>query len=601
MTQTPPPLSWDGSARPSGRTEHTGSVDTGLDVPGLLVRATAVGAGPATVTVTPQRTPGVVLIEVTTGEPDDGLPARVRVEWRLPCTGATALWTPTTDTRWLPPSWREPRTAALAKGAPVGSLVGSGDAALCTFAAGELVLPVDIGEGAVEETGEFTWWVEHEGPTLRLLLDLSGRHFADTVRDCAAWWATLLPPAPVPPAAFAPVFCTWYALHLAMTSADVERLAALAAPLGFGALIVDDGWQTDERSRSYATTGDWQPAPAGFPDFAAHVERVQALGLDYLVWYALPFAGDRSAAVGELAAHSLARLPQLETYVLDPRSAAVRAHQVERLAAAVEKYGVDGLKIDFIDTFVRTTATGASPDPDCATVDEGVRKLLAELDARLRAARPDVLVEHRQPYVGPGLWPYATMVRATDCPHNAAENRARTADLRLTAGPLAVHADPLTWHPSESPEQIAVLLLSVLFSTPQVSVDLGVQGPEQLAALRFWLSVMREHTALLQRGDLRPYRPELGYPLIEARHGRSLAFGRYAPLPASVTGDWDTLLLANADPDTLVRLAFDTAPGQLSVLVQDCFGGTVAEAATAVDGRELALHVPLGGLLTLRR
>ncbi|MDH6575783.1 alpha-galactosidase [Kitasatospora sp. MAP5-34] len=602
MPQTP--LSWDGSAPSSGRTEATRIVETGLDVPGLRARATAVGADSVTVTVTPQRVPGVVLVEVTPGSPDDQLPVRARVEWRLPCTGATGLWTPSTDSRWLPPSWREPRTASLPKGAPVGSLVGSGDAALCTFAVGELVLPVSIGEGAVEETGEFTWWVEHEGPSLRLLLDLTGRHFADTVRECAGWWATLLTPAPVPPAAFEPVFCTWYALHLAMTSADVERLAALAAPLGFGALIVDDGWQTDERSRSYATTGDWQPAPVGFPDFAAHVERVQKLGLKYLLWHALPFAGDRSAAVADLAVHALTRLPQLETYVLDPRSATVRAHQVERLAGAVEKYGVDGLKIDFIDTFVRAEAATdatASPEADCATVAEGVRKLLAELDVRLRAACPELLVEHRQDYMGPGLWPYATMVRATDCPHNAAENRTRTADLRLTAGPLAVHADPLTWHPSESPEQIAVLLLSVLFSTPQVSVDLGVQRPEQLAALRFWLTVMREHTALLQRGDLRPHRPELAYPLIEARHGRSLAFGRYAPLPAPVTGDWDTLLLANADPDTLVRLTFDAAPGPLTVLVQDCLGATVTEGTPTVDGLELALRVPLGGLLTLRR
>ncbi|GAA0688078.1 hypothetical protein GCM10010193_47600 [Kitasatospora atroaurantiaca] len=599
MTETP--IGWDGSARPSGRTETTRE----LDVPGLRARATAIGARDLTVTVTPQDVPGVVLVEVAAVRPDDRLPERLRVEWRLPCTGATAYWTPDTGARWLPPSWLAPRVASLPKGAPVGSLVGTGDRALCTFAVGEPVLPVSIGEGVVEETGEFSWWVEHEGPSLRLLLDLSQRHFADAVRGCAAWWATLLPPVAVPPAAFEPVFCTWYALHLAMTAVDVERLAALAAPLGFGTVIVDDGWQTDETSRSYATTGDWQPAPAAFPDFAGHVARVRALGLNYLLWHAVPFAGDRSAAVAELAGHSLAHLPQLETYVLDPRSATVRSHQVERLSAAVEKYGVDGLKVDFIDTFARTAATAvtaaASPEADCATVAEGVQKLLAELDHRLRAARPEVLIEHRQDYVGPGLRPYATMVRATDCPHNTAENRARTADLRLTAGPLAVHADPLTWHPSERPEQIAVLLLSVLFATPQVSVDLGAQRHEQLAALRFWLSVMREHTDLLQCGEFRPHRPELAYPLIEARHGRSLAFGRYAPVPVPVGGDWDVLLLGNADADTLVRLAFDRPPGPLAVLVQDCLGRTVAEAAPTVDGRELALHVPLGGLLTLRR
>ncbi|MER5866604.1 glycoside hydrolase family 36 protein [Kitasatospora sp. NPDC002040] len=597
---TTAPLSWDGSAHPSGRTETACAVETGLDLAGLRVRATAVGAADLAVRVTPQEVPGVLLIEVSPGDPTDEAPVRARVEWRLPCTGATGYWTPGTGTRWLPPSWALPRIAALPKGAPVGSLVGTADAALCTFAVGETVRPVSIGEGAVEETGEFSWWVEHEGGTLRLLLDLSGRHFADTVRGAADWWGASQPLSVVPDSAFEPVFCTWYALHLAMTATEVEKLAELAAPLGFGALIVDDGWQTDENGRSYATTGDWQPAPVGFPDFAEHVARVRALGLNYLLWHALPFAGDRSAAIGTLAEHALAHLPALETYVLDPRSPVVRAHQVERLAAAVEQHGVDGLKIDFIDTFLREPTT-ASPDPDCTEVAEGVRRLLAELDARLRAVRPEVLIEHRQQYMGPGLWPYATMVRATDCPHNATENRTRTADLRLTAGPLAVHADPLTWHPDEAPAQIAVLLLSVLFATPQVSVDLAAQGPGQLAALRFWLAVMAEHRDLLQRSEFRPHRPELAYPLIESRRGGARAFGRYAPVPVAVAGEWDLLLLGNADPDTLVRLTFDRPPGRLTVLVQDAMGGTVAEAAPNVEGLELSLHVPLGGLLTLRR
>ncbi|MFD8593462.1 glycoside hydrolase family 36 protein [Kitasatospora sp. NPDC059646] len=591
-------LSWDGSAPPSGRTETSRTVAAGP----LAVRVTAVGSGTAPAVTVTEPAPGVLLIEAATGEPG----ARLRTEWQLPCTGATAYWSPHTDARWLPPSWSMPREASLPKGAPVGSLVGAGDRALCTFAVGELVRPVTIGEGAVEETGRFAWWVEHDGPRTGLRLDLTGRHYADTVRESADWWETLAPVRTVPDAAFEPVFCTWYALHLAMAAPDVERLAALAAPLGFRSLIVDDGWQTDERSRSYATTGDWQPAPTDFPDFAAHVARIRGLGLNYLLWHAIPFVGDRSAAAQELAGHTLAHLPQLETHLLDPRSATVRAHQVERLAAAVEQHGVDGLKVDFVDTFARTPAPGApphtaSPEADCATVAEGVRKLLAELDERLRATRPDVLVEHRQDYLGPGLWPYATMVRAADCPHNAVENRARTADLRLTAGPLAVHADPLTWHPDESPEQIAVLLQSVLFATPQVSVDLGAQSPDRLAVLAFWLRVAKEHRELLQRGELRPHRPELAYPLIEAARGRQLAFGRYAPLPVRAHGEWELLLVANADQDTLVRVEFDRAPGPVELLVQDCRGGEVARAQTPVAGTELAVRVPTGGLLTLRR
>ncbi|GAA1946784.1 glycoside hydrolase family 36 protein [Kitasatospora viridis] len=570
-------LSWDGSAPPSGRTETTRELATA--VPGLRLRATAIGAPELAVTVT--GTDRLLLIEADPVGATDELPARVRIDWRLPCTGATALWRPNTDSRWLPPSWSTPREASLAAGAPIGSLVGAGDAALCSYAVAEPVGPVRIGEGVVEETGEFTAWVEQQG-RLRLRLDLTGRHFSDTVRELVRWWEALST-VRVPDEAFDPVFCTWYARHLEITAPEVERLAALAAPLGFGAVIVDDGWQTPETTRSYATAGDWEPA---FPDFGEHVQRVQDLGLAYLLWCALPFAGDRSALGRRFAGRHLAHREELDTSVLDPAVPEVRAHLVARIGELVGKYGLDGLKLDFIDTFAR-----------CGGDVEGVRLLLAELAEVLPAG---LLVEHRQPYVGPGLWPYATMVRATDCPHNAAENRQRTTDLRLTAGPLAVHADPLTWHPDESPTEIAVLLQQVLFATPQVSVDLGAQGPEQLAALRFWLGVAREHVELLQRGRFRAYRPELGYPLLESADGAARAFGRYAPVPIEADAEWSLLLVANADPDPGVRLSFPEPPGRVTVLVHGARGEVLSEYVTDCGG-ELTVTAPRGSLLTLRR
>jgi alpha-galactosidase len=573
-------LSWDGSAPPSGRTET--SREPATTVPGLRVRVTAIGAEDLAVTVTAaDADERLLLIEAVPVGSADELPPRVRVEWRLPCTGATALWRPDTDSRWLPPSWSRPRTASLAAGAAIGSLVGAGDAALCSYAVAERVLPVLLGEGVVEESGDFTAWVEQQG-VLTLRLDLTNRHFSDTVREMVRWWEGW-GAIKVPDEAFEPVFCTWYAKHLEVTAAEVERLAALAAPLGFGTLIVDDGWQTAETGRSYGTAGDWEPA---FPEFAGHVRRVRELGLAYLLWCALPFAGDRSAVGRRFAGRHLGRRDELETSVLDPSIPEVRAHLVARLGELATRYQLDGLKVDFVDTFARY---GADP--------EAVHQLLAELDRALPAG---LLVEHRQPYSGPGLWPYATMVRATDCPHSAAENRQRTADLRLTSGPLAVHADPLTWHPQESPTGIAVLLQQVLFATVQVSVDLGAQSQAQLAALRFWLSVSRAHTGLLQRGEFRAHRPELGYPLLESADGDARAFGRYAPVPIEADARWTLLLVANADADQAVRLGFPEPLGAVTVLVRDPQGAVLSEY-TAEVGTELTVTVPRGSLLALRR
>ncbi|MFJ1705899.1 glycoside hydrolase family 36 protein [Kitasatospora sp. NPDC088346] len=570
----------------------------------LSVQLTGLGCDRLDTTVTPVGE-GVALIEIAVP-----VRATVRAEWRVPCVGATAYWTPDTNaSRWLPPSWVAPRTVSLSLGAPVAALVGAGDRTLCTAAAGETTAPVRVGAGVVEESGEFAFTVEQElrpdGPPMRLRIDLSGRHFATTLHEVGAWWAEGRHHPGVAPAARMPAYSTWYSLHQSVDAATVEQQAVLAAAVGCESIIVDDGWQTTDRARGYGHCGDWVPNPAAFPDPAAHVAEVHRAGLAYLLWYAVPFIGRHNDARDRFKGMILREEPHLDAAVLDPRHPEVRAHLVERISRAVEEWGMDGVKLDFIDRFAVADPPPAPAGADRGEVHEGVLQLLADLDTRLRRTRPDVIVEHRQPYVGPGLWPYATMVRATDCPLSPAENRQRTVDCRLTAGPLAVHADMIMWNPAETPEAVAVHLVNALFSVPQISVDLAAQSPGQLAALRFWLGVFRRYAAVLQFGTLEPARPDLGYPLVRAGDAGTTVVARYAPLPVALpareAGDGPrTVLVANADADPVVLLTA-TRPERTRALVQDCRGEILSETVLDLVPGVNPVTVPTGGLLTLTR
>lgn len=260
---------------------------------------------------------------------------------------------------------------------------------------------------------------------------------------------------------------------------------------------------------------------------------------------------------------------------------------------------MDGLKVDFVDWFARAEAPPVGPEADCESVDEGVERLLAAIRGRITAVDPEAMIEHRQPYVSPGLWPYVTMIRATDCPLSPQENRQRTIDVRLAAGPVPVHADMLMWHPAEPPEQIACHLINVLYSVPQISVDLAAQSPGQREAIAFWLGVFREHADTLQLGRLRPARPDLGYPMVTADGGATVVVARYAALPVDASGDgWRTLLVANADVDPDVRLT--GGGGTVQATVQDARGRIVRQGEVELD-RAGTIPVPRGGLLTLRR
>ncbi|GAB7185810.1 glycoside hydrolase family 36 protein [Kitasatospora sp. Ki12] len=522
----------------------------------------------------------------------------VRIEWRVPCVDATAFWTPEPrGTGRLPAAWSAPRRTGLADGAPIAALVGTGDVALCAFAAGRP--DVLTGAGVVEETGEFRFWAQ-AAERLTVRIDTSRRHYARCLADLAAWWGADHA-ADIPDAARQPAYSTWYSMHQDVSPKGVETQAALGKELGLDVIIVDDGWMTADRTRGYAHCGDWEPV--SLPDTAAHVRRVHELGVRYLLWYALPFIGKDSAAYQRIGRYALAEVPRMGAVVADPRHPEVRAFLTDRLARAVEEWGMDGLKVDFVDWFARAAQGGdapaAGPGADCDSVDEGVRRLLAAIRDRITAANPEAMIEHRQPYVSPGLWPYATMIRATDCPLSPQENRQRTVDVRLAAGPVPVHADMLMWHPAEPPEQIACHLINVLFSVPQVSVDLAAQSDGQREALAFWLGVFREHTETLQLGELLPARPDLGYPMVTARGADTVAVARYAALPVDAAGeDWRTLLVANADADPDVRLTGGS--GRAAVTVRDARGHIVRQGEVELAAAD-PIPVPRGGLLTLRR
>ncbi|WP_433249388.1 glycoside hydrolase family 36 protein [Streptosporangium sp. CA-135522] len=572
--------------------------------PHALAGANSVQAGDVTIEVTGADdvtiapiSDGVWLVEARAESR-----ATILAQWRIPCVSVTAFWTPDSGAhRWVPPIWNAPKTSSLTAGAPVVCLVGTADANVCTVAAAESVSEVRFGNGAIEETGEFLFTVEHEGETLRLRLDLSDRPFSRALTDVAAWWAEGRHLPVTPAAARMPAYSTWYSMHQEVSEKSVELQARLARELGCETIIVDDGWQTADRDRGYAHCGDWEANEVAFPDMSAHVKRVRELGMAYMLWYAIPFVGRQNAAFERFSGKLLRFLDHMEAGVLDPRYPDVRAHILDRLSQAVEAWDMDGLKIDFVDRFTVPEPPAPADGMDCDEVSEGVRRLLHELDARLRRTRPDVLIEHRQPYVSPGLWPYANMIRAVDCPLSPQENRQRTVDLRLLAGPIAVHSDMILWHPTEPAEQVAVHLINALFSVPQISVDLSAQTAEQRAVIEFWLGIFRRHLATLQLGVLDPIRPEHGYPLVRAYDEQIMVIARYAPVPVEVPASgWRELLVANADPDQNVVLLGRVA-GRVRASVYDCRGTLISSETPRLDAGTALVPVPMGGLLRLHR
>ena len=471
------------------------------------------------------------------------VPPRFAVSFDLPQQDAHHKWTTQLEQVKIPPNWSCGTTSRLCSSMPLVAFLNDSDRNRICVAASEPMRTVDFEAGLREEDCRIVWKVtffsEAEAPlssySVKLRIDRRDVFFGDAIREGTDWivkTAGLKPAAP-PPAAFEPLYSAWYSFHQNVFASEIEAECAEAANLGMKVLIVDDGWQTDDNNRGYAYTGDWEISTRRFPDMAAHVKKVQELGMKYMIWYGVPMMGLKAKNYERFKGKYLwTSNDRWAGYsCMDPRFPEVREYICSLYEKALKEWNLDGLKLDFIDAI-----EFHGPDPaveenyagrDIKTLPEAVDRLMKDVFARLKAIKPDVLIEFRQGYVGPAIRQYGNMLRAADCPGDLLANRCRTANLRLTSGGTAVHADMLEWHRDEKPETAARYVLSTMFSTIQYSVMLRTYPESHKRMIAHWLKFSSDHRDALLHGAFRPHHFEAFYPWIEAESASERIVGVY--------------------------------------------------------------------------
>ena len=591
---------------------------------------TTTNAGPYTLTLTGETgsftptlaareaEPGVFLVDLTLNSDAAAKPGPLTLGWEHPSVDIQAHWD--TGCGWdrsKGVNWDGGRTAKATSQAPVVSLFNGVGRNRLTFAFSDALHPVKSQAGVVEETGlydcHFKLFTEpgpalsHYAATVRL--DTRDVPYYDSLAAVSEWWASQpgYSPAPVPDVARRPMYSTWYSMHQDVTPEGIEEQCRLSRELGCHAVIVDDGWQTADSARGYGYTGDWRPAPERIPDMAAHVRRVHDLGMKYLLWYSVPFVGVHSKAYKRFEDKLLStqQFDMGDAFgILDPRFPDVRAYLIETYENALREWGMDGFKLDFVDSFSLPREKQHETDPrrDLESVDEAVDVLLTDVMARLRALKPDVCVEFRQSYVGPLMRKYGNMFRAGDCPNDALTNRIRTLDIRLLCGDTAAHADMTMWRSDEPVEAAAQQIVHTLFAVPQISVLLDTLPADHLEMVRWWLGFWNDNRDVLLDGKLQPLHPELLYPVVIASTEQKRVIAAYAGMVLRPGPDVpDVLWLVNgtSEPRLVVELMADLGPRRLTA--RDCRGHLVRENEVTLGAGLYAWDVPPSGTLCLSR
>ncbi|MEK5027876.1 glycoside hydrolase family 36 protein [Paenibacillus sp. FSL M7-1046] len=559
---------------------------------------------------------GLQYVRLTLQSPVPAVPTALSLRWSCPALDVQGLWHPAAGrSRELIPDWLEGFPSRSTSSAPVVCLYGNKGNNVLSFACSDVLHPLRLHAGLHEETASFhcavTLFTEPCSPFTDyeavLRLDSRSIPYYDALAGVAEWWAGLQgnKPSSVPDVAREPMYSTWYSFHQQLTAAEIEAECRIAAELGCKAVIVDDGWQTEDEARGYAYCGDWRISSGKIPDMKAHVAVVHELGLKYLLWYAVPFIGKHSEAWQTFGDKLLYYDDGFGAGVVDPRYPEVRAYLTSIYEQALVDWDLDGFKLDFVDSFYAVQTLDAQAQNgggrDTYSVPEAVDMLLSGVISRLRQLKPEIMIEFRQNYIGPLMRKYGNMFRAGDCPNDALQNRIKTLDIRLICGGTAAHADMLMWHPQESAANAALQFINVLFSVPQISVRLDRLPQPHLEMLAFWLSFWREHRDVLLAGSLEPYHPELLYPLVIARTPQKWAMAAYQDTVIPLSGDLpDLVLIINGTLLSRIVVELDRESGQREVIVRDCQGNVVSIQSMAWNSGVYAMEVLAAGVITIR-
>ena len=318
----------------------------------------------------------------------------------------------------------------------------------------------------------------------------------------------------------------------------------------------------------------------------------------------MPFIGEKANLFDQFKGKYLHHWESQGTWVLDPRYPEVREHIIKTYETALLDWNLDGFKLDFLGWFYADEKTDmtARNGRDYASVNEATDRLMTDIMSRLRVIRPDIMIEFRQPYIGPLMRKYGNMFRAADCPNMEIVNRVRTTDLRIASGNTAVHSDMFMWHKEDPVESAALQILNILYSVPQLSVKLDSIPEDHLQMVKFWINYWKENKDVLLDGEFVPKNPGALYPVLRSSKVNKEIISVYNDQVVKISNTELTKIdIVNAKGSTEIIIDFEFDFGKTSIILYDCLGIIQEELSKDIKSGVLKIIAPPSGLIQLKK
>lgn len=534
------------------------------------------------------------------------------LKWKKHMVGVLSFWSPTCDRNRFVKQWFRPRKneSNFYYGAPVISVIDDGGINFTTVALSDAVNSTEqtfcVNDFEEKENLDFSVTLffsqKDEDYQTVLYIDESKTPFYSAIPTVRRWWGGFYPldKARTVNGEY-PLYSSWYNFHQNPVGERLLEELSLAAKVGFKSVIIDDGWSYDGLGTSdYFDCGDWKFSKEKFPDFKAFTDKVHSFGMKVAVWFPVPFVGYNNPDFIKYKDRMLYLDDNFRTGILDPRYKSVRDYIVDGYVRIVNQTGIDGLKLDFIDSFrcenpsLLIKEENKAKGRDFDNVEDAVVELLNQIELAVNKDKDDFMIEFRQFYVGPAITRYSNMLRVADCAFDTVTNRVGVIDLRLLNYDLAVHADMLYWAKDEIKENCAKMLLNIAFGVPQISVLLKESSSEQIKLLKNYIGYWYENKDIILHGEFIAKKPELLYTYASAENSDKRIAVCYAESVYEFDGKSADVFNATENK----WLYIDSKKGG-NATVYDCLGEKVAEMILN-ETKVVKVRVPVGGRVDIR-
>lgn len=549
---------------------------------------------------------GILYLTVNMTMPEAQIPESFKIEWRCSAKDVYSTWSPSLSTiHGLFYEWGKlENKSRLASWMPMQQLISPSGKNKLNIAVSDVDTPISIRTGIREEDAAVVCEIEFfTVPTAPvgsysavIRLDMRDIPYYDSIYDVSDWWENDCgyEAAYVPDAARLPMDSLWYSFHQELDRNEIISECKLSKPLGMETVIIDDGWQTDDNNRGYAYCGDWKVAPKKMGDMASLVYEIHKIGMKVMLWYSVPFVGIHSEKYEEFKTMFLDDSGDKETFfALDPRYKKVRDYLAGIYADAVKSWKLDGLKLDFIDSFgLHGKSLEYDERRDYQSLEDAIHALMSQVKAELTAINPEILIEFRQSYVGPSIRKYGNMLRVGDCPCDILKNRVNVVKLRLTSGKTAVHSDMIMWDIGDTAENAALQFVSILYSVPQISMRIEKLSEEHYRMLKYYISFWREWRDVLLDGKLTAENPESEYSIVTSVLGEKSVITAYTNPVISVKTKETVVVNGTAGDSLIIK---NSEGGHYKVV--SCLGEELADGTIGCKLEEI--KVPTSGMIFL--